>query len=166
MPRKESLPSWAPLCHEESQKLGSYGSPLLALHLNAVKIFQGLKTYCFSHGNIFNHHGIIIIHLTFLKNFFTASRRSVDIASPLAGLCSILFPLKLILAIKPVPKRDFNLIEVPMQRRLPFAMIPIRSLRMSASSIECVVRTMARPLFAFSIMSHTCLLIIGSIPVV
>uniref|UniRef100_A0A7C9CKD5 Uncharacterized protein n=1 Tax=Opuntia streptacantha TaxID=393608 RepID=A0A7C9CKD5_OPUST len=100
-----------------------------------------------------------------LKNCLTASSEFESVASVLAGV-PLVFPAKLTFAMKPVPNRDFNLIDVPMHRSLPFAMIPIRSLSISASSIECVVRIMARPCLAFSIMSHTCLLLIGSIPVV
>ena len=102
---------------------------------------------------------------TCLKNCLTASSEFESVASVLAGV-PLVFPAKLTFAMKPVPNRDFNLIDVPMHRSLPFAMIPIRSLSISASSIECVVRIMARPCLAFSIMSHTCLLLIGSIPVV
>ena len=47
-----------------------------------------------------------------------------------------------------------------------FTMMAIRSPRISASSIECVVSTMARPGLAASMMSHVARLLIGSRPVV
>mmetsp|Transcript_31185 Transcript_31185/g.52560 ORF Transcript_31185/g.52560 Transcript_31185/m.52560 type:complete len:203 (+) Transcript_31185:316-924(+) len=45
-------------------------------------------------------------------------------------------------------------------------MMPIRSARMSASSIEWVVRMMTRSFFILWMRSHTCLRDMGSIPVV
>ena len=45
-------------------------------------------------------------------------------------------------------------------------MIAMRSPRMSASSMECVVSTIARPFFAASMMSHVARREIGSMPVV
>ena len=95
---------------------------------------------------------------TFLKNLLSGSG---EVPGP-----SFLFSRKLTVVMKPVPKRDFSLMEVPMQRSLPLAMIPILSPKISASSIECIVSMMARPFFDSCIMSHTCLLVIGSIPVV
>mmetsp|Transcript_6055 Transcript_6055/g.11865 ORF Transcript_6055/g.11865 Transcript_6055/m.11865 type:complete len:201 (-) Transcript_6055:1794-2396(-) len=66
----------------------------------------------------------------------------------------------------PAPNLFFRRSEVPRTRSFPRAMIPTISPRTSASSMECVTRTSTRPLFAVSIISHTCLLETGSIPVV
>ena len=48
----------------------------------------------------------------------------------------------------------------------PLTMIAMRSPSMSASSMECVVSTMARPGLAASMMSHVARLEMGSMPVV
>lgn len=106
---------------------------------------------------------------TSLKNHLTASMFGLTGASVLLlmlGLCMWPFPEKLTLAMYPVPNFDFSLIDVPMHRSFPFAIIAIRSPRISASSMEWVVKTIALPFLASSMMSQTCLLVIGSIPVV
>mmetsp|Transcript_34582 Transcript_34582/g.78852 ORF Transcript_34582/g.78852 Transcript_34582/m.78852 type:complete len:555 (-) Transcript_34582:2475-4139(-) len=66
----------------------------------------------------------------------------------------------------PAPKRVLRRTAPPMHRSRPLAMIAMRSPRMSASSIECVVRMMVRSCLAASMTSHTCRRLIGSIPVV
>ena len=53
-----------------------------------------------------------------------------------------------------------------MAMRVPWDIIPMRSPRASASSMEWVVRTIERPFFMRCIISHTCLRDMGSIPVV
>lgn len=106
---------------------------------------------------------------TSLKNHLTASMFGLTGASVLLlmlGLCMWPFPEKLTLAMYPVPNFDFSLIDVPMHRSFPFAIIAIRSPRISASSMEWVVKTIALPFLASSMMSQTCLLVIGSMPVV
>ena len=54
---------------------------------------------------------------------------------------------------------------MPRQQSLPLAMIPIRSPRMSASSMLWVVSTMAHCFFTEAIRSHRCRREIGSMPV-
>lgn len=69
-------------------------------------------------------------------------------------------------SVKLVPKRDFNLDGVPIQRILPSFMIVSRSHKASHSSIICVVRTTARsPLRVVSDMTvHNCRRDAGSTP--
>lgn len=161
---QKCLPLKASLYHGELQKSGRIWSPLLALHPNAVKALPKSEIeYSEKHRNFWT---ILVIQHTYLKNCFTSSWWLARSTVVLEGDCPAVLSTKLTLVMKPVPNLDFNLIDVPMHRSLPLAIIPMRSLRMSASSIECVVRIMEQPFFAFCIISQTCLLDIGSIPVV
>lgn len=57
----------------------------------------------------------------------------------------------------PTPKRVLRSKEVPRAARRPSAMMAMRSHRMSASSMECVVSTMARSALWRRMMSHVSL---------
>lgn len=66
----------------------------------------------------------------------------------------------------PSPNLFLRCTLVPSARRAPFAKMPTRVQSISASSMVCVVRTIARPALLFSIICHTARLLSGSRPVV
>mmetsp|Transcript_12349 Transcript_12349/g.31170 ORF Transcript_12349/g.31170 Transcript_12349/m.31170 type:complete len:266 (+) Transcript_12349:186-983(+) len=86
-----------------------------------------------------------------------AATASVNAGSPAPTRATSLYP---------APNLFFRRSDVPMTRSLPDAMMPTRSPRISASSIECVTSTMTRSCLAAWIMSHTSRRDTGSIPVV
>jgi hypothetical protein len=59
------------------------------------------------------------------------------------------------LSTYPAPNFCFSRTLVPIARSRPRAMMAMRSPSTSASSMECVVSTMARPALASLMMSHT-----------
>mmetsp|Transcript_10368 Transcript_10368/g.16424 ORF Transcript_10368/g.16424 Transcript_10368/m.16424 type:complete len:308 (-) Transcript_10368:2226-3149(-) len=83
------------------------------------------------------------------------STESPSVASP-----------RLILNLYPAPKRVLSRTVLPRHRKRPFAIIAIVSPRISASSIECVVKTTQRSCLAASTTSHTWRRLMGSMPVV
>jgi len=66
----------------------------------------------------------------------------------------------------PPPNLCFKCRELPMQLSLPPLMMATRSPKMSASSMEWVVKTMTLPFLARLMQSHTLRRVTGSMPVV
>eukprot|EP00732_Lithocolla_globosa_P000359 Lithocolla_globosa_v1_NODE_102_length_6350_cov_93.725179.p3 type:complete len:182 gc:universal NODE_102_length_6350_cov_93.725179:6243-5698(-) len=86
--------------------------------------------------------------------------------SPSITLSAMFSSLSTMLTLYPWLNNFFRRVEVPKARSCPSAMIAIRSPKISASSIEWVVKTITLPFLKFSTKVQTCLLLTGSIPVV
>ena len=68
--------------------------------------------------------------------------------------------------IRIMTKDRLYCIKIPISLKSTLIMIPMQSPNSFASSIECDIETIVHPFFASSIMFHTRLFIIASIPIV
>mmetsp|Transcript_38031 Transcript_38031/g.101165 ORF Transcript_38031/g.101165 Transcript_38031/m.101165 type:complete len:319 (-) Transcript_38031:1569-2525(-) len=91
------------------------------------------------------------------KNCFTATQ---------LGWSAFMLSPQLTLTLYPSPKRLLSRTLLPRQRSRPLHMMPMRSPRMSASSMLCVVSTTVLSCLAASTTSQTWRRLIGSMPVV